>query len=696
MNNNSQILKKSKMKLVTAACDKCRVLKVKCIRSAEEGPCVKCTKSGSQCVVSKMRRLAKANQRAKPQVFSESDDFNRRIADLEGKLNGILDLLSRSNAAANAETSFTSRPELPINDHLTSFQGLSQDATDSPDGEELSNPYLIRNMEFNAHTSASETFPTTGNSWFTKLELRPAVLDQLLNDFRKMQSYCPFVMIRNEWTSRSMASERPFLLLAAIISASSRYPQLQRALTIEFKEILANRIIISEDRSLDLLQGLLVHLTWFQFHLIPRSQQIYRYLQIAISVLIDLGLDQNLDNVLEERTDLLLCDPSLRSKNAGSIDLFGNEGRRATLGCYYLSTIISFFSGKPNNLPFTQYMLECAIILQQSPEFETDHLIYHLVKLQRVVEEARDLYRIDKTTDSCARVHSHAERLKVNLEEWRHALPASFRHSVSLKAFRSPLIETRYYAANINIYEMGLVHRFETLRPLARNKDEKGHAAPPPHPTLIMNLIKCVDSVKKYLDCFLTIPTSEYHRLPLEEWFRVIMACFVLYKLSLGLSEVPGWNVHIARETADLEDYLSLLLNRLKLTQPTQIPLSATCTDDLFSIFPIILENVKDSYIVARDSPSLFSDGIIAHDDLGTQKSTQTFSSPSFSSDPANGRARCPGISSLYLPATPTHSSMSTSIAAEIQTIESEKLWNDLMMDDSMEYLFNNSQLVHH
>jgi hypothetical protein len=74
-------------------------------------------------------------------------------------------------------------------------------------------------------------------------------------------------------------------------------------------------------------------------------------------------------------------------------------------------------------------MLGCAIFLQQSPEFESDHLVYPLIKLQRVVEEARDLYRIDKTTNSGARTHTHAERLIMNLEEWRHALPLNIQHS---------------------------------------------------------------------------------------------------------------------------------------------------------------------------------------------------------------------------------------------------------------------------
>lgn len=136
------------------------------------------------------------------------------------------------------------------------------DATGNLEEGELLAPDLISPIEYNGYTSAPEAFSFSDNTRFTKLELRLDVLEHYVNEFRKMQSYCPFVVIRNEWTSLSMITGRPFLLLAIMISASSKYPQLQRALATEFKETLANRVIISGDRSLDLLQGLLVYLTW--------------------------------------------------------------------------------------------------------------------------------------------------------------------------------------------------------------------------------------------------------------------------------------------------------------------------------------------------------------------------------------------------------------------------------------------------
>jgi hypothetical protein len=102
----------------------------------------------------------------------------------------------------------------------------------------------------------------TEDSWVTKLGLSVSVLEHLLNGFRKMQLYYPFVVISDEWTATSMIVDRPFLLLAAVINTASKYPQLQKALSREFKDILANRVVVAGEKSMDLLQGLLVHLAW--------------------------------------------------------------------------------------------------------------------------------------------------------------------------------------------------------------------------------------------------------------------------------------------------------------------------------------------------------------------------------------------------------------------------------------------------
>ena len=57
--------------------------------------------------------------------------------------------------------------------------------------------------------------------------------------------------------------DRPFLLHSILAIASRRHPTIQDQLEREFREILARKLIIEGARDLDLLQGLLMHLTWY-------------------------------------------------------------------------------------------------------------------------------------------------------------------------------------------------------------------------------------------------------------------------------------------------------------------------------------------------------------------------------------------------------------------------------------------------
>lgn len=195
-----------------------------------------------------------------------------RFVDLESKLNNILGLLSQQNEPTNVEI-----PELPssgLSTNVAYVEDGQRSGQYTKDGlgypEYQTDSDLIEKGRFCPHGGISEpdqkrgweTFAGTYNSWITDLGLNLAVLQHLLDRFRKMSSYFPFVLLPDGSTVSSMAEDRPFLLLAAVTSASSKYPHLQNSLAEEFKETLSSRVIMAGERDLDLLQGLLVHLAW--------------------------------------------------------------------------------------------------------------------------------------------------------------------------------------------------------------------------------------------------------------------------------------------------------------------------------------------------------------------------------------------------------------------------------------------------
>lgn len=79
---------------------------------------------------------------------------------------------------------------------------------------------------------------------------------------RLMIPMFPFVPILSHISAEELRRERPFLYLNILMIACPN-PARQRELSNAIKEYLADHIIMNGQRSLDLLQGLLVHLTWF-------------------------------------------------------------------------------------------------------------------------------------------------------------------------------------------------------------------------------------------------------------------------------------------------------------------------------------------------------------------------------------------------------------------------------------------------
>jgi len=82
--------------------------------------------------------------------------------------------------------------------------------------------------------------------------------------------------------------------------------------------------------------------------------------------------------------------------------------------------------GKPNTLPFAGFAFDQAAALQADPEFGTDQVLQPLIKLQRIIEDARNVYLSSKSPSARSRLYLHAERLSADLEQWKSSLPQGF------------------------------------------------------------------------------------------------------------------------------------------------------------------------------------------------------------------------------------------------------------------------------
>jgi hypothetical protein len=240
----------------TQACDPCRSLKVRCLPSSLPGVCKKCLnrKSG---------RASCTWAEQKPRRQSSKRSSKSRVAELESKLDQLIARVDQSRV--NKDDSGTQQEGLFGGSPFATSTAQSHDSCFSvpttggvPDSgfDSSSTPldFYACYPRIHADQSAPDVLLSCGISI--------SAADRFLLRFRNMSAYFPFVLIPEEATVLSMSHDRPFLCIAALAAAASSEKILQKRLEQSFRTAILQKIMLDNERSLDLLQGLLVYLAW--------------------------------------------------------------------------------------------------------------------------------------------------------------------------------------------------------------------------------------------------------------------------------------------------------------------------------------------------------------------------------------------------------------------------------------------------
>lgn len=119
------------------------------------------------------------------------------------------------------------------------------------------------NLYSNPSTNLSASSPLLDNSdVFLKGILTVEHGERLLREFKNMARNFPFIVLTEGSNLSDFRHERPMLLLAILAAASWRDRPLQLTLEHEYLNELSVRMVVKAEQSLDILQGLLVHLAW--------------------------------------------------------------------------------------------------------------------------------------------------------------------------------------------------------------------------------------------------------------------------------------------------------------------------------------------------------------------------------------------------------------------------------------------------
>ena len=271
--------------------------------------------------------------------------FSRKTAQLEARLNSLVDLLKAANSgddllkATNSGDVSASAQRSPRIKPETLRVPTETSCPTAGDGHSPSISDDKHKLSLCGQQESSHTIPTSYNEYApptcpcrspagelpVALEPDETLLSIFVNNL--MPEY-PFVTLRPGITATELASDKPFLFMAIKMVASYKSLKSMRAQNYAIMKHLTEQMLMRSERSLEMLQAILLVLGYYHYHCMLHAQ-MNNLTALANSLAGDLGINRPPD--AQERMRLL--HPSPEAPRART-----NDERRALCGVWYMNS----------------------------------------------------------------------------------------------------------------------------------------------------------------------------------------------------------------------------------------------------------------------------------------------------------------------------------------------------------------------
>jgi hypothetical protein len=400
----------------------------------------------------------------------------------------------------------------------------------------------------------------------------------------------PAVILPKQTTASELKTSKPVLFLAVIAAAALGWndPDLSRFLNEEVRRLFADRIFIKGEKSLELVQSLLITVAFYYPPDSPEKLQFYQYIHMAATMAVDIGIGSV---------------PSSVGGNKGAED----EGHmaeisRTILRCY-ISAARYFFPPnfdllkliwesvaarmrRPPMLQFNNWMSDCLSRLEKSPS-GLDRRLAAWVRLQRIADEASTSFGFDDPSTSISlmesRMHVIVKAFERRLEDWKkETAPELIDSKIALlnpllcsetNRLGIVVLTTEYHLNAIFVYEFvmsGGKHDIQdfkkkhfTLIPLDTPYPRKHR--PPPSADQINATMKCIDSCHILIEAFLNLDVAMLRTVISSLYVSAAFALLCLLRISftIGTSD-GGIGELIDIANLKIDSYLEAMRRKLK------------------------------------------------------------------------------------------------------------------------------------
>ncbi len=470
------------------ACQSCRTRKIRCLQdvSSPSEKCLPCAKSNRECVFS-ARSKTKRRKRT-----------DTRVADLEKEVKAMCALLKK-RTLGKVQNSAEAPPELTDGDRRdqrTSERNISG-TNDSPmtyethsilasgsqppqnsvligqnpnhgmpsfEPQKGSRPYssLPDDSQYPSEMGLRDINHASGTPRHL-VEDVDVVGRGLLSMHEASQMYDRYVeelvpqlpiVVLPKAAAEVIRREKPTLFLAVMAAAAGTASEdLYLTLNQEILQVYADKVTIKGEKSLELIQSLMITVVWCCPPDNLDSIKFYQYIHIAATMALDLGIGKKTAayskpsefSVLAE-TDMFPSDSQdslprdRESRSPASAELA--ESRRTILACYFLCSSVSISLRRPNMLRFSSWMADCMEYLEASPDAApTDKLLMAWIRFERIMEECANSFSFDDPSAAPSLMEPRTQLMlkgfEKQLETWKTSIAPSIMNRMRIYRFNT-------------------------------------------------------------------------------------------------------------------------------------------------------------------------------------------------------------------------------------------------------------------
>lgn len=346
-----------------------------------------------------------------------------------------------------------------------------------------------------------------------------------------------------------LRSTKPTLFLAIVAAAANKeHPDLSAVLDKEALQEYADRSVVNSEKSVELVQALLISACWYHPPNKFGDLKYYEYIHMAATMAMDIGIGTRPAKERRSRFDTKHSPAVHPSEDFGNPDLSMStrehsrneestatlECRRTFLACYGICVGVSISLRRPAMMRMTSYTRECIEYMERSANAAPgDRMFIAWIRLIVIAEEISNAFSYEDPGDMASildlRTQLMIKAFAQQLSDWERNVP---------EEVLCPSLRLMYYTMRMFLHELALhldhspedfkaPYQMGVIHPSEEEEDV-------PIKALVESTVDLIQSSHALLDAFLGMRVDKARSLPVFAFVRVSFATFVLAKLMLS------------------------------------------------------------------------------------------------------------------------------------------------------------------